>query len=97
MLLRFRENYYAAVGDIKRMYHSVRISENDQHVHRFLWRNLQSQKRADEFVITRVSFGDRLSGAIATLALRKTALMSLEENPDAVRTIIRNSYVGVIY
>ena len=37
ILLRFREEKIAIVGDIKKMYHSVKISILDQHTHRFLW------------------------------------------------------------
>ena len=43
VLLRFCENYFAIVGDIKRMYHTIRISQLDQHVHRFLWRELKCE------------------------------------------------------
>ena len=44
LLLRFREKKVGLVGDIKRMYHTVKMAVHDQHVHRFLWRNLQLHK-----------------------------------------------------
>ena len=53
---------------------------------------MQCKRSSDEFVITRLSFGDIPSDAIATLPLRKTALMSFKENLDTVKTIIRNFY-----
>ena len=37
VLLRFRENPVAFVGDIAKMYHMVSVPLLDQHVHRFLW------------------------------------------------------------
>ena len=37
--IRFRENVVAICGDIAKMYHMITIPEDDQHVHRFLWRN----------------------------------------------------------
>ena len=40
ILIRFREGKVAIAGDIKKMYHSVYLSEIDQHMHRFPWRNL---------------------------------------------------------
>ena len=40
VILRFRENEVSFIGDISKMYHRIRIPEADQHVHRFLWRNL---------------------------------------------------------
>ena len=39
-LLKFRENYIGIIGDIRKMYNSVRISSIDQHCHRFLWRGM---------------------------------------------------------
>ena len=53
------------------MYNSVRITLFDQHCHRFLWRNMNFDLRPDTYVITRVNMGDRPSGTIASLALRK--------------------------
>ena len=36
LMLRFREGMYPFVGDIKKMYHSIKLSNLDQHTHRFL-------------------------------------------------------------
>ena len=49
-------------------------------------------REPDTYVIQRVSFGDKPSGAIATMAMRKTAEMSNKRYPQAARTIINNSY-----
>ena len=75
VLLRFRENKIAISGDIKKMYHAVKLSLMDQHTHRFLWRNLELHRKPDVYVMTSVSFGDRPAGNIAMAALRKTAEM----------------------
>ena len=47
VLIRFRENRVAFIGDIKKMYHkkmyhTVKTSELDQHTHRFLWRDMDT-------------------------------------------------------
>ena len=76
VLLRFREEEVALMGDVKKMYHSVQISPLDQHTHRFLWRDMEVHRNPDVYIIERVSFGDKPSGAIATIALRKTAELS---------------------
>jgi hypothetical protein len=47
-------------------------------------------------VLMAVAFGDRPSGAIATLALRQTATMYQHIYPDASKMVIRNSYVDDI-
>ena len=93
ILLRFREGQFALAGDIKKMYHCVHLSLTDIHTHRFLWRDLNVTKDPDVYAMTRVSFGDKPAGAIATVALRKTALECAESHPKAADTIVKNSYI----
>lgn len=50
-------------------------------------------KPPEHYVLTRVTFGDRPSGIIATLALRHTAEKYVNEYPAAARMIMRNTYV----
>ena len=96
VLMRFRERECGVTGDIRKMYHTVKICLRDQHVHRFLWRNMKSDQRPDIFVMTAVSFGDRPAAAIATMALQKTAAQRKDEYPEAAQTILENSYVDDI-
>ena len=76
-----------------KMYHSVGTSELDHHTHRFLWRNLEVDRKPDIYTITAVSFGDKPAGAIASLALRKTAEMGENEYPEASSLIKKNTYM----
>ena len=64
--------------------------------HRFLWRDLEDEREPDTFVMTSVNMGDRPSGIIAMIVLRKTAEMSKNEFPQACQTIISNSYMDDI-
>ena len=50
VVLSFREKEFALVGDISKMYHRILIPERDQHVHRFLWRNLETSREPDVYV-----------------------------------------------
>ena len=50
ILLRWRENPQVVVGDIRKMYNSVYIDEVAQHCHRFLWRNLESDRIHSTYV-----------------------------------------------
>ena len=68
VVLRFRENQVAFMGDISKMYHRIRIPETDQHVHRFLWRNLQTHRKPDVYVKTVLTFGDKPAPAMAQIA-----------------------------
>lgn len=52
VILRFRENPVAISADISKMYHMVTIPIYDQHMHRFLWRNQEVEKRPDNYVKT---------------------------------------------
>ena len=96
ILIRFRENEIAFIGDVRKMYHTVYTKELDQHTHRFLWRNMDTTRQPDTYVIQRVSFGDKPSGGIATVAMRKTAEFGHQEFPEATKTIINNSYMDDI-
>ena len=96
IILRFRENHICIVGDIRKMYHSVKITEVDQHTHRFLWRNLNTDIHPETYVMTCVSFGDKPAGTISQLALRKTADMKKDTYPDVWEIIHGNTYVDEI-
>lgn len=93
IILRFREGRIAMAGDIKKMYHSIHISTLDQHTHRFLWRDMEVDREPDVYIMKRVSFGDKPAGAIATLALRKTAEEYKSTHPRAAEVILTNTYV----
>ena len=93
VLLRFRLGSIAVVGDIKKMYNAIFLSLLDQHTHRFLWRNMNINQDPDHYILSRVTFGDRPSGAIAIIALRKTAEMFKNKFPESTSILIDNSYV----
>ena len=96
VLLRFRTGLYAYAGDILKMYHAVQTTPLVQHTHRMLWRNGDSNREPDHLALTRVTFGDKPSGAIATVAMRQTAEMSKDTHPRECDIINRDSYVDDI-
>lgn len=96
ILLRFRQDLVAIVGDISKMYNSVLLSEADMMTHRFLWRDMNTDKVPDHYCLQTVTFGDRPSGVIAMTALRKTAEMYRDKYPETAAMIINNSYVDDI-
>ncbi|XP_033730738.1 uncharacterized protein LOC117320185 [Pecten maximus] len=96
VLIRFREGQVGMAGDISKMYNSVKMSESDQHTHRFLWRDMDQGKEPDHYVMEAVTFGDRPSGAIASMALLKTAELAKELYPEVTQIIKENSYVDDI-
>ena len=91
ILIRFREDFVGCMGDITKMYNSVRTRLLDQHCHRFLWRNMNQNEKPDTYVITRVNMGDKPSGSTATSALRKTAEIKAKEFPLESEIILNSS------
>ena len=93
VLIRFRRDLVGIAGYISKMYHSVKLELKEQHVHRFLWRDLDVERPPDHYVLTTVTFGDRPSSVLATVAMQYTALMKKSEYPDVVEVVKRDTYV----
>ena len=96
VILRFRENAVAVSADISKMYQRVLIPEADQHVHRYLWRNLNTEQEPDTYVKTVLSFGDKPDSAMAQIALRKTAEDAADTYPEAAQVLKNNTYMDDI-
>ena len=94
--LRFRENEVAVTGDISKMYHRVLIPQLDQHVHRYLWRNMETSREPDTYVKTVLTFGDKPAPAMAQIALRKTADQAKTLYPEAAQVLKNNTYMDDI-
>ena len=57
---------------------------------------MNTTREPDTYIMLRVSFGDKPSATIATVALRKTAEMSREKYPEAADIIQRSTYMDDI-
>ena len=86
VVLRFRENAVAFIGDISKMYHRIHIPEPDQHVHRFLWRNLETDCEPDIYMYVKTVL-------MAQMALCKTADEAKDEFPVAAEVLKDNMYI----
>ena len=96
ILLRFRKDNVAFIGDIAKMYHSIDITLKDQMTHLFLWRNMKTEEEPKTYAITVVNMGDKPSATIAQVALKKTAQESQDDFPEASSIILDNSYMDDI-
>ncbi|XP_033643441.1 uncharacterized protein LOC117303376 [Asterias rubens] len=96
VIMKFRENEVAVIADISKMYHQILIPERDQHVHRFLWRDLNTDRTPDIYVKTVLTFGDKPAPAMAQIALKKTAEAAEKQFPDAARVLKENTYMDDI-
>lgn len=75
------------------MYLQICLPEEDTHVHRFLWRNLDLTKKPTVYVLQRVTFGDKPSPDIASFVMLKIAKDNEAENPDAAVILRRDRYM----
>ena len=96
VVLRFRENAVADCGDITKMYFMVSILPDDQHVHRFLWRNVEMEREPVTSLKTVLIFGDRPAPAMAITAMQKTAKLNQDAKPKAAKAVLNNAYVDDI-
>ena len=78
-LVKFREDHVAYIGDIRNVNHTIRMALEDQHTHRFLWRDYRLKDEPDEYMMQMVSFGDRPAATIAQLALKRTAELGSDD------------------
>jgi len=57
ILVKFRKEWVALVGDISQMYHQLVLFSQDRPMHRFLWRNMEINKEPEEYEFLRFVFG----------------------------------------
>ncbi|XP_028408499.1 uncharacterized protein LOC114531055 [Dendronephthya gigantea] len=93
VLLRFREEKVAFVGDISKMFLQILLPESDCQMHRFLWRNMDTTKEPTTYALLRVTFGDKPSPDMASYVMLKIAEENKERTPEASKIIERDRYV----
>lgn len=93
VLVSFRTLREAAKGDIRKFFNGVFLVIEDQHCQRFLWRNMETDREPDIYMVIVNNLGIRPSGTIATSALEMTAEMFRERYPEVVQELIDNSFV----
>ena len=84
------------MGDISKMYHRILIPVKDQHVHRFLWRDMKIGRDPDVYIKTVLTFGDKPAPAMAQIAQRKTANENKAEYPKAAEVLEKSTYMDDI-
>ena len=71
ILLRWREEKVAMIGDIRKMLNAVHLKALEQHCHRFLWQNLEQHRPPDVYIIQRVNMGGQLLLAVQKPFIRR--------------------------
>ncbi|KAL9987043.1 hypothetical protein ACROYT_G001278 [Oculina patagonica] len=93
VLLRFRRNPVALMCDIQEMYLQIKLRPEDQPYHRFLWRDLQTDREPDVFEFDRVVFGVNSSPFQAQFVAQEHARHHQSELPLAAETVLESTYM----
>ena len=88
-ITRFRAGRNAILGDIKKMFWQIRLSEEDQMYHGVIW-------DGNTYAFTRVCFGDKNSPPIADYSMKKIAAVGKDDYPLAYETLMNKRYVDDI-
>lgn len=92
VLLRFRQEKIAFIGDITKMLYQVKVSKSCRDYLRLFWYDLDTNLPV-QYRLTVHLFGATSSPAVAGVALRQTALDNPHYSSEARRTVERNFYV----
>ena len=93
VLLRFREEVVAFVGDISKMFLQICLPEQDTQMHRFLWRDMNATKTPTIYRLTRVTFGDKPSPDMASFVMLRLAAENEDTFPDAAHILQNDRYM----
>ncbi|XP_048586794.1 uncharacterized protein LOC116618440 [Nematostella vectensis] len=97
VLMRFRERPVALAGDVSDMFCHVRLRTEDRKYHRYLWRDLETDKPPDVYEMNCLVFGDESSPCEANFAVQRTAEDNKEQWPDAAAVVKRDIFVDDLY
>ncbi|XP_055628950.1 uncharacterized protein LOC129770264 [Toxorhynchites rutilus septentrionalis] len=97
VLYKFRQYPVAIGGDVREMFHQLRMNEMDQHCHRFYFSMDENQKEPDVYILLVMSFGATCSPSLAQFVKNENAERFRRRFPTAVDAIIKSHYVDDMY
>ncbi|XP_055590276.1 uncharacterized protein LOC129742402 [Uranotaenia lowii] len=92
VLYRFRTRRVAICGDLKEMFHQIKIKEDDKSAQRFLWRDNPSDKPTI-YTMDVATFGAACSPCSAQYVKNINAYEHEQQFPAAVEAIVYGHYV----
>ena len=93
ILVKFRKDPVALVGDISQMYHQLVLLPEDRPLHRFLWRNLDRSKEPEVYEFIRFVFGGCYCPFCAQFTWQQHAERHADELPLAAEAGGKNCYM----
>ncbi|KAL4009372.1 hypothetical protein ACER0C_003224 [Sarotherodon galilaeus] len=93
VLLRFRQHPVAVSGDIKAMFHQIRLLPEDCPLLRFLWRDCETDRPPDIYEWRVLPFGTTCSPCCAIFALQRHAREHKDTHKDICDSVHTAFYV----
>ena len=93
ILVKFRKELVALVGDIRQMYHRLVLRKEDRPLHRFLWRDMDLRKEPEVYAFLRFVFGGCYCPFCAQFTWQKHAKIRQETYPPAANAVKKHCYM----
>ncbi|XP_021951196.1 uncharacterized protein LOC110848321 [Folsomia candida] len=93
VIIKFRQNQIGFSGDIRDMFHQVRVRKEDLASQRFLWRGWDREKKPDIYQMEVLIFGGTSSPTSTIFVTHKNADAHREEYPEAAVAIKTKHYM----
>ncbi|XP_074648981.1 uncharacterized protein LOC141904301 [Tubulanus polymorphus] len=94
VLLRFRQETFAIVGDVEAMFHQVKVVKEHRDALRFLWWADEDMVNTSVYRMKVHLFGATSSPSVCNFALRRTAIDNQDNfSKMATETVMKNFYV----
>ncbi|XP_055714766.1 uncharacterized protein LOC129808886 [Phlebotomus papatasi] len=92
VLTNFRRGKFGFTGDIREMFHRVKVREEDQNYQRVLWRGMNRSDPPEEYKLSVMTFGATCSPTLAGHVKDKNAQRFANTYPDTVKEIEKYMY-----
>ena len=93
VILGFRNGRVGCVADIKKFHNQVHLFDEDVHMQRFLWRDMDSSKPPQTYAVAVNNFGVKPANCIATCALRNSADQFASVYPTESEEVKLQTYI----
>lgn len=93
VLLRVRQHQVAVSGDIRAMFHQIRLLPEDKPLLRFIWRDMRCEDPPDVYEWQVLPFGTTSSPCCAIFALQQHARNHQDTHPEVLQSVQQSFYV----